>query len=242
MNVKKSICIIFSYFLFQSCTFNKINECQKIEYNFNDSITKIKLKKCEISLNDEIFLMNNIETKSNIILNSNSKTKLYNPFDENWTFPFIYYDGPVDIRPLYLLKYSDFNLFLVCYSPMSTASITGDIFGITISDKGQIIDFKKIAPFVLGRGDNPTIINSNFVKKYGKAGYSEIKNTDMSWSINTSLLKVFYNGTEEIQNIFYVFNLTENGLITNFKTDSIKFIYFKNKTVDTSNLKFINRF
>lgn len=208
-------------------------------WNFPDyeSSKTTKFEKIKINFNDPFYLK--FKKPRAFILNSNSKLDRINVNDPTiWRFPFFNTEIPTMGIPIFNYSIEDISIVLIAFGYGSSDTHDYSAVLFTFNHQGDLIEYKYAGEFHTSIGDNPQYRNSKFVKKYGHSGFSEIKVQNHEIYFNSSRLKLYENGTEEITHCFNTFKITSRGNIEKNACNCESFYFVrKGLLLNTNNIK-----
>jgi hypothetical protein len=224
----------FSLLLICSCPKGKVKKQTNVKVIKSDDITKLKseLQKWDIDFEDEFYQQFPIVGDNEFIIDSYKEYNRLIPNNDNWTFPFVYMEGPVSGILEAISIQHDYNYFIIGYQCGLDYLFKNYLF--TYSKEGKIIDLVCLPDFSYGKGAASLIVNSNFVKDFNNAGFSEIKISKNEIQCNSSNLKLYNNGTEEITRLTAKYKITDDGKINLINSDSSLYYYYRNGVLDHS--------
>lgn len=251
-NIKLIILVYFTFNILScnSAVENPNNNEENVKVESNTSVSKeniedsislkfgqfIELKDKNIDFNSPFFKKYFIHKKDTIIdshLNLNTLN-----IDDMKESPFpeiLYMDKIPIVLPLFHYKYKNINIVIIAYGIMGAPAFTNLL--ITYSGDGDLIDFRKIDFFIYGKttGIGTAYFESNFYKKFGSQGYSEIKVNDNIITTNHSQLTVYTDSkTEEITTHNWQYSIDDNGYIKRSIINFSNFYYYKDGVIDSS--------
>lgn len=218
-----------------SCGGNKKSEKQVMLGEETPNLPT-ELKKYTINFDDPFFNSKEIVQEKSVKINSKSELKRVNIFDvEKFKFPFTWKAEiiPGEAIPLYKLKFDNLFVFMIAYGYGSTSNTSFDAFLFTYDLNGNFIDYKKLITFCYGKGDSDVFLKSNFARDYGSSGFSSIEIVDKTIYFNSSILRIYNSGTEELYFENCSYEILANGYIEQKLSNNYSGFFYRNGSYNT---------
>jgi len=153
---------------------------------------------------------------------------------ENGNFVF-YAERVPQFIPVFKTELNDYIILAFSIDITSSNTLLNKMYILSFTKAGKYIDCVE-SVFILGKRDIKLYLNSNFVKKYNNAGYTEICLSDKAITCHNTMLRLFNNGSEILYSSYTEYSVDNNGkfIITDGEKEEIT--YYKhhklNKNAD----------